>query len=74
LVATIALAEISRQVGRRPTFKVPTGPRPPIYDSALEELAGAAGEIAIFEELMIRRNEHNPAAISSSIRARGRKS
>src|SRR5438046_1578203 len=29
LVATIALAEISRQVGRRPTFKVPTGPRRP---------------------------------------------
>src|SRR5207237_2868223 len=52
LVATIALAEISRQVGRRPTVKAPTAPRPPIYDHAMEELAEAAGELVSIEDLM----------------------
>ena len=52
LVATIALAEISRQVGRRPAVKVPTVPRPPIYDHAVKELAEAAGEIVSFDELL----------------------
>jgi hypothetical protein len=51
LVATIALAEISRQVGRRPTTKAPTPPRPPVYDYNLGKLAGAAGELITMEEL-----------------------
>src|SRR5437773_7044165 len=52
LMATIALAEISRQVGRRPAVKVPTGPRPPIYDHAIEQLAQATGEFVGFDELL----------------------
>jgi tRNA G18 (ribose-2'-O)-methylase SpoU len=52
LVATIALAEISRQVGRRPAVKALPGPRPPIYDSALEYLAQTAGELLTFEDLL----------------------
>ena len=52
LVATIALAEISRQVGRRPAVKVPVAPRPPIYDHAIEQLAEAAGEFVSFEDLL----------------------
>lgn len=51
-VATIALAEISRQVGRRPTVKLPTAPRPPIYDHAIGELAEAAGELVSFDDLL----------------------
>jgi hypothetical protein len=39
LIATIALAEISRQVGRRAAGKVPVAPRPPIYDRGFERLA-----------------------------------
>jgi len=52
LVATIALAEISRQVGRRPAVKVPAAPRPPIYDHALDKLAEAAGEWVPFTKLL----------------------
>ncbi len=52
LMATIALAEISRQVGRRPTVKVPPAPRPPIYDHRLARLAEAAGQIVSLEELV----------------------
>ena len=52
LVATIALAEVSRQVGRRPAVKVPTGPRPPIYDHAIEKFARAAGEFVCFDDLL----------------------
>jgi len=52
LMATIALAEISRQVGRRPAVKVPTGPRPPIYDHAIEQLAQATGEFVSFDDLL----------------------
>ena len=52
LVATIALAEVSRQVGRRPAVKVPTGPRPPIYDHTIEQLAQATGEFVGFDELL----------------------
>jgi len=52
LVATIALAEISRQVGRRPAVKVPTLPRPPIYDHKLADLAEAVGEAVRLEELL----------------------
>jgi len=52
LVATIALAEISRQVGRRPAVKAPRGPRLPIYDHALKQLATVAGEMVPFEELL----------------------
>jgi hypothetical protein len=52
LVATIALAEISRQVGRRPVVKVPTAPRPPIYDHAIEKLAGAVGEFVSLDDLL----------------------
>jgi hypothetical protein len=52
LVATIALAEISRQVGRRPIVKMPTAPRPPIYDHAIEKLAGAVGEYVNLADLL----------------------
>ncbi len=52
LVATIALAEISRQVGRRPTVKAPLAPRPPIYDQAIGHLAEAEGEFVRFDELL----------------------
>ena len=51
LVASVALAEIGRHVGRGSTVKVPAGPRPPIYDSALEELAVTSGEIVGLEDL-----------------------
>jgi tRNA G18 (ribose-2'-O)-methylase SpoU len=51
LTATIALAEISRQVGRRPAAKVPPAARPPIYDHRLAVLAEAAGQILALEEL-----------------------
>jgi hypothetical protein len=51
LIATIALAEVSRQVGRRSATKVrPTG-RPPIYDQRLARLAEANGEIVSLDEL-----------------------
>jgi hypothetical protein len=52
LMATIALAEISRQVGRRPTAKVPRAGRPPFYDHRLARLAEAAGQLVGLEELM----------------------
>ena len=52
LPATIALAEISRQVGRRPTAKVPPAQRPPIYDHRLARLAEAVGQIVSLEELL----------------------
>ena len=52
LIATIGLAEIARQVGRRPTARVPTAPRPPIYDHRFAELARATGEIARWEDLV----------------------
>ena len=52
LTATIVLAEISRQVGRRPTLKVPPRGRPPIYDHRLARLAEAAGQIVSLEELV----------------------
>ena len=52
-VATIVLAEISRQVGRRALMKAPTAqPRPPIYKHALEQLAQATGELVRFEQLL----------------------
>ena len=52
LIATIALAEISRQTGRRQPAKMPTGPRPPIYDQTLGALAAAKGELVRLEELL----------------------
>jgi hypothetical protein len=52
LLATIALAEISRQVGRRPATKVRPAGRPPIYDQRLARLAEAAGHLVSLEELM----------------------
>jgi len=52
LSATIALAEVSRQVGRRPALRVAPGARPPIYDNRLARLAEAAGQIVHLEELM----------------------
>ena len=51
-MATIALAEISRQVGRRPAIKVRPAGRPPIYDHRLARLAEAAGQIVSLEELL----------------------
>ena len=52
LTATIALAEISRQVGRRATAKVPRAGRPPFYDHRLARLAEAAGQSVSLEELV----------------------
>ena len=52
LVATIALAEISRQVGRPPTAKRPAAPRPPIYDYDLGRIANVAGELVALEDLV----------------------
>jgi hypothetical protein len=51
LVSTVALAEISRQVGRRPAAKPARAPRPPVYEHALGPLAEAPGEIVTLEEL-----------------------
>jgi len=51
LIATIALAEISRQVGRRPTTKIPRAVRPPIYDHHLASLAEVAGQFVSLEDL-----------------------
>jgi tRNA G18 (ribose-2'-O)-methylase SpoU len=52
LTATIALAEISRQVGRRPTAKVPRAGRPPLYDHRLARLAEVTGQIVSLEDLV----------------------
>jgi tRNA G18 (ribose-2'-O)-methylase SpoU len=52
LIASIALAEISRQVGRRPGVKPPPAPRPPFYDQKLARLAEAAGHWVGTEELL----------------------
>ena len=52
LPATIALAEISRQVGRRPKVKLPPALRPPIYDHRLAHLAEAMGQLVDLEDLM----------------------
>jgi hypothetical protein len=52
LAATVALAEISRQVGRRSAAKPAPARRPPIYDHALEQLAEASGEIVCFADLL----------------------
>lgn len=52
LLATIALAEISRQVGRRPSAKVRPAPRPPIYDDRLAHLAERNGQWISLGELM----------------------
>lgn len=51
LIATIALAEISRQAGRPPTAKPPAGPRPPIYDYALGKIAEISGQPVALEDL-----------------------
>ena len=51
LTATIALAEISRQVGRCPAIKMRAAGRPPIYDHRLGHLAEAAGQLVKLEEL-----------------------
>lgn len=51
LPATIALAEISRQVGRRPAVKAPPALRPPIYDHRLARLAEVSGHLVSLEEL-----------------------
>jgi hypothetical protein len=52
LIATIALAEVARQVGQRP--RVAAGPslrHEPLYDAALRLQADTAGEIVSPEEL-----------------------
>ena len=51
LTATIALAEIARQVGTR-SPKARKQPRPPIYDRALQVLAEEAGETVDLEDLL----------------------
>jgi hypothetical protein len=52
LSATIALAEVSRQVGQRPTTKGPPPLRPPIYDRRLVSVAHAVGEAIHLDNLM----------------------
>src|SRR5207249_2145116 len=52
LAAIIALAEVSRQVGRRPTVKVAKEARPPIYDHKLASLVETVGQIVRLEELV----------------------
>jgi tRNA(Leu) C34 or U34 (ribose-2'-O)-methylase TrmL len=52
LVASIALAEISRQVGRHSAIRPRRVPRPPVYDHTLEQLAETAGEVVRFEDLL----------------------
>jgi len=52
LLATIALAEVARQVGRRPAARPPREPRPPIYDHKLEKWAEATGQRVSLKELM----------------------
>jgi len=52
LIATIALAEMARQIGRRAAVKAPPAPRRPIYDHTLGRLAAAAGERVRLEDLM----------------------
>jgi hypothetical protein len=51
LIATIALAEASRQVGRRSAAKVRPAGRPPIYDQRLAGLAEATAQIVSLDEL-----------------------
>ena len=51
LAATITLAEVSRQVGRRPPARIRPEARPPIYDHKLAALAKTAGQIVRLEEL-----------------------
>jgi hypothetical protein len=52
LVATVALAEISRQVGVRAADVREPRRRPPIYDRALDRFAEAVGEMVSLAELM----------------------
>ncbi len=52
LIATIVLAEIARQVGRRPAAKFPQVARPPIYEHALKAVAEVAGQIVSVEDLL----------------------
>ena len=52
LAATIGLAEISRQVGRRIDHRPPAARRLPIYDHKLADLVAAKGELVSFEDLM----------------------
>jgi tRNA G18 (ribose-2'-O)-methylase SpoU len=52
LLATIALAEISRQVGRPPKLKAPAAPRGPVYDYNLGKLAEIDGELVALEDLI----------------------
>jgi hypothetical protein len=52
LVASIALAEISRQVGLRSVVRPLPRPRPPIYDHNLEPLVEVPGEVIAFEDLL----------------------
>ncbi len=51
LAATIAMAEVSRQVGRRKAAKAPPPARPPIYDNRLARLAEAEGQVVRLDEL-----------------------
>ena len=52
LTATVAMAEVSRQVGRRlPGVRKP-GRRAPVYDRALELTAETSGEVLQLEDLL----------------------
>ena len=52
LVATIALAEVARQVGQRPRVPLARAPRERVvYDRALALLAAEAGEVVYLDEL-----------------------
>ncbi|MFQ5912329.1 MAG: TrmH family RNA methyltransferase [Nitrospinota bacterium] len=52
LVATVALAEVSRQVGRRPPEFPRPRRRPPVYDRVLELASETVGEDVWLEELL----------------------
>jgi hypothetical protein len=41
-----------REVGRQSAIKPLPGPRPLVYDHALEQLAETAGEVVRFEDLL----------------------
>lgn len=51
VLASIVLAEVARQVGRRAP-EADRGPRPPVYDHALRLLADTAGEVVHLGDLL----------------------
>ncbi len=52
LLATVALAEVARQVGRRQPGERPARPTLPVYDRGLARAATQAGELVRFSDLL----------------------